>query len=336
MQFCQHKAGAKVAAMLLSVFLFLAIPANAAEVNLYTDRQEVFLRPLTAAFEEESGIKVNVLFVKKGMFERIKAEGSQSPADVVMALDVGKLRDFAAAGIIVPVIGEPALDKVPPDYRDPKGYWFGITRRIRAIYAPKGSGIRTYEELAERDGICLRSGKHLYNISLIADMIGRHGADKAEMWLRDIKQNLARRPQGNDRAQIRGVLNGDCKVGIANTYYYFQMLRKDDPEAPRERLLAEVEMIIPQKPSVNVTGVALAKHAPHRDNALKLMRFLVGARAQYLYASQNFEFPVGDDAAFPPELKPYRSQLADAAAPIDTAIHRVDASIMVEDIGFDR
>ncbi len=333
MRFLRRKAGAKAATALLSVFLLLAAPVYAAEVNLYTDRQEVFLRPLALAFEEESGIKVNVLFVKKGMFERIKAEGNKSPMDVVMALDIGKLRDIAAAGLIVQV-DDDVLNKVPDDYRDPDGYWFGITRRIRAIFAPKGSGIKTYEQLAERDGICLRSGKHLYNISLIADMIGRHGADKAKQWLRGVKANLARRPQGNDRAQIRGVLNGECKVGIANSYYYFQMLRKDNPEAPR--LLAEVEMIIPQKPSVNVSGIALGKHAPNRDNALKLMRFLVGARAQNLYASENFEFPVSDDAVFPPELEPYRSRLIDAAAPTDTALHRVDASIMVENIGFDR
>ena len=324
----------RIVALILT--LAMTAVASAAEVNLYTDRQEVFLRPLAEAFEEESGIKVNILFVKKGMFERIKAEGKQSPMDVVMALDIGRLRDFAAAGLIVPLVDDATLNNIPADYRDPDGYWFGITRRIRAIYAKKGSGIRTYEELANRDGICLRAGRHLYNISLFADMIGRHGKSKAKQWLRAVKANLARRPQGNDRAQIRGVLNGDCNVAIANTYYYFQMLRKDDPEAPRKRLLAEVEMIIPRKPSVNVTGVALGKYAPHRNNAIKLMRFLVSVRAQSLYAWQNFEFPVGDDSEFPPELEPYRPFLADAAAPIDTALYRVDASIMVENIGFDR
>lgn len=336
MRLNRRGAGAGVAVGFLFGLLLLAMPAHSDEVNLYTDRQEVFLRPLAEAFEEESGIKVRMLFVKKGMLERIRAEGGESRADVVMALDIGKLRDFAAAGLVVPVVGDAALDKVPPDYRDPDGYWFGVTRRIRAIYAPKGSGIQTYQQLAERDGVCLRSGRHLYNISLIADMIGRHGIDAARDWLRGVKANLARRPQGNDRAQIRGVLNGECKVGIANSYYYFQMLRRDDPEAPRRRLLDEVEMIIPQKPSVNITGIALGRHAPNRGNAIKLMRFLVGARAQSIYAAQNFEFPVDDNAALPPELQPYRPRLKDAAAPINAALYRAEASVMVEDIGFDR
>lgn len=328
----------KIIAILAMLATAMPTPAAFAdgEVNLYSNRYEVFVRPLADAFEKETGIKVNTLFAKKGMFERVKAEGEKSPVDVIMALDVGSLRDYAAAGLVSPLAGDAALNKVPADYRDPDGYWFGVTRRIRAIYAPKGSGIKTYEELAKRGGICTRSGKHLYSNALIADMIGRHGLDEAKKWLRAVKDNLARRPQGNDRAQIRGVLNGECKVGIGNTYYYFQMLRKDDPEAPRKRLLEEIEMIIPRKPSVNMTGVALARHAPNRDNAVKLMRFLVSERAQKLYASQNFEFPVSDGAEYPPELEPYRAQLADAAAPIDTALHRVDASIMVENIGFDR
>ena len=327
----------KIAGLALAVAA--AGGSAAAEVNMYTDRQEVFLRPVVEAFEQGSGVKVNITFIKKGLFERMKAEGANSRADVVMALDINLLRDFAAAGLTAPVSGDAVLDSAPPDYRDARGFWFGVTRRIRAIYAPKGSGIKTYEELAEpkhKGKICLRSGAHLYNIALFADIIGRHGIDKGEQWLRAIKDNLARKPQGNDRAQIRGVLNGECQIGIANTYYFFQMLRNDKDEAPRAKLLEKVEIIIPEKPSVNVTGVALAKHAPHREDALKLMRFLVGARAQNLYASQNFEFPVSDNAEYPQELQPYKEQLKDAAAPIDTARHRADASRIVESIGFNR
>ncbi len=330
--------GAVVAAVVTAGALGLAasgVLAASGEVNLYTDRQEVFLRAVLVAFEEESGVAVNVLFVKKGLLERMRAEGEESPADVVMAADVGRLRDFAAAGLTAPVDDAALLAAVPPEYRDGDGYWFGITRRARAIFTGANGGAKTYDDLASpqmKGGVCMRSGLHSYNIALISDMIARKGKDGARAWLEGVKQNLARTPQGNDRAQIRGVLNGECRAGVANSYYYFQMLKGD----LRGELLANVEMVVPLRANVNVTGSALAARAPNRENALLLMRFLAGEKAQNIYASENFEFPVNLSAEYPPELERYRGVLLRASPAGNSGRYRKEASRLVEEIGFDR
>ena len=322
---------------LRSVILTLALlsaTATANEVNLYTDRQEVFLRPLLQAFEEETGIKTNVLFAKSGLLERMRAEGDRSPADVVMAVDSGRLDDFARAGLLARHNDNALRTAVPPGLRD--DYWVGVTRRARILYVGKETVIQSYQDLAAPENagkVCIRSGTHLYNIGLFADFISRWGENATKQWLADVKNNLAQRPQGNDRAQINGVANGDCGVGVANSYYYFQMAR----DSEKKKWLEEtVRVVVPQQAHINVTGAGLAAHAPHRDNALLLMRFLVGKRAQEIYATQNKEFPVRDDVPFPPELSPFRAALKNAAPLADISRHRATASRLVEEVGFNR
>lgn len=314
------------------VFALTIGVAAASEVNLYTDRQAVFLRPVLEAFEKETGIKTNVLFAKAGLLERMRAEGEFSAADVVMAVDAGRLDDFARAGLLARHNDDLLRDAVSAALRN--DYWVGITRRSRILYVRKGAAIASYEDLAapqNRNSVCIRTGTHLYNIGLFADMISRLGEAAAKQWLLGVKENLARKPQGNDRAQINGVIDGDCVVGVGNSYYYFQMAR----DAEKKRLLEEkVDVVIPTDAHINVTGAGIAAHAPNPQNAGRLMRFLVGKRAQEIYATENKEFPVRNDVAFPPELEPYRQALENAAPLADISRHRAAASRLVEEIGF--
>lgn len=315
-----------------------ATPASAGaagEVNLYTDRQAVFLMPVLAAFEEETGIKTNVLFAKKGLLERMVAEGEGSPADVVLALDIGRLQDYRDAGVIAPYGDKSIAAAVLPGYATE--HWVAVTRRARILYVAKDGGedINSYAALAapeNRGKVCLRSGTNTYNIGLFADMIDRLGEAKAKEWLAGVRDNLARKPQGKDRTQIRDVGAGVCGIGVANSYYYFQMARDPDKKAA----VANVQPVIPRRAHINVTGAALAAHAPNRANALRLMRFLVSARAQEIYANENNEFPVRADVAVPELMAPFRQALESAAPLADIARHRAAASRMVEELKFNR
>ncbi len=215
----------------------LASAAEPGEVNIYSYRQPYLINPLLKEFTDETGIKVNVIFAEKGLIERIQAEGRNSPADLLLTVDVGNLTQATDAGIAQP-IQSPALDAaIPAAYRAADGQWFGLTRRARVVYASKErvkQDTITYEELADpkwRGKICIRSGQHVYNVALIASMIAAHGEDWTETWLKGVKANLARKPAGDDRLQVKGVYAGECDIAVGNTYYMGAMLQNDkEPE----------------------------------------------------------------------------------------------------------
>ena len=318
--------------LLIAVATISAAPA--AEVNLYTDRQEVFLRPVLAAFTKKTGIEVNILFAKKGLLERMRAEGEASPADVIMAVDAGRLEDFVNADLVSPH-NDKALQKTVAAGLSTNN-WIAVTRRARLLYVKKGGDIKTYADLAlakNKNTACFRSGLHTYNIALFADLIQRQGMKATKQWLNGVKANLARQPQGNDRAQILGVADGQCVAGVANSYYYSKLAA--DAET-RQKMEETLDIVIPPDVHINVTGVAVAAHAPHRDNALALMRFLVSKGAQRIYADSNGEFPARDDVAFPADWAFARDAVQNAAPLADIARYRTAASRLVEEVGFDR
>ena len=336
----------RIAAILSALILTIA-PARAAaeEVNLYTDRQEVFLRPMLKEFTRQTGVEVNVLFIKSGLRERLRAEGAASPADVALVADVGALSDIVSDALTRKPGAELAAQLakvVPPAYRDPDGEWFGVTRRARILYVRKGgeSRARDYSALAGpewRGKVCTRSGRHPYNIGLISHIIASRGEGEARKWLDGFKANLARKPQGNDRAQIKAVLSGECGLAVANSYYFFQTLKNAESDAAREKLRQTVIPVYPPDPNVNITGMALAAHSPNPENAAQLMRFLVGEKAQNLYAAENREFPVRDDVEWPAELAAHRASLKDSGASLfRLAELRAVASQMAEAADFDR
>lgn len=297
-----------IAGLLLNVGIGSSGPANAqqaakaGEVNLYSYRQPSLIKPFLAEFTRRSGIKVNVTFAQKGMLERLKAEGRNTPADVVLTTDIGRLSQFADAELLQPVKSDKLVQNIPPQYRDPKGVWFGLSVRARVLFVSnervKPGEITSYEQLADpkwRGRICIRSGKHVYNISLLAAVIAEKGEAGAEQWAKALRENLARKPQGNDRAQAKAIAEGVCDIAVANTYY--MALMTTNKKSPQQRKWAEATRIVfpdlnGHGTHVNISGAAVTEHAKNPKNAVKLLEFLSENFAQQMYADQNFEYPV--------------------------------------------
>lgn len=319
-------------------------PAHAnGQVNVYSYRQPFLIKPMFDAFTRETGITVNVVHASKGLTERLKQEGANSPADLIFTVDIGRLTDAADAGVTQTVRNAALEANIPPQYRDPDHQWFGLTTRARIIVASKDrvepGAISTYEELADpkwKGRVCTRSGKHAYMVALTAAMIAHHGEAKADEWLRGLKANLARRPQGNDRAQVKAIMEGVCDVAVINHYYMGKMLN-DEEQAPWAE---SVNIVFPNQQSygthMNVSGMALTSSAPNRDNAIKLMEFLSDDLAQQMYAEQNFEYPIKPGIPWSGLLQSFGSYKADDLALAKVAEHRTTASKLADKVGFDR
>ena len=273
--------------------------ARADEVNVYSYRKPKLIDPMFEVFTEQTGIKVNSVFAKKGMLERLQSEGRNSPADLVFTVDIGRLSDIKDAGLTQAVGTTAVQGNIPAHYRDREGHWFGLTTRARIIVASrdrvKPGEILSYEDLVDpkwKGRICTRSGKHPYMTALIASMIAHHGEAVAKEWLTGVKNNLARKPQGNDRAQVKAIKEGVCDLAVINHYYMAKML-KDPKQVPWAE---SVNVIFPNQEGrgthMNVSGMALTRHAPNRDNALELMAFLASDQGQQMYVQRNGEYPV--------------------------------------------
>jgi iron(III) transport system substrate-binding protein len=282
---------------------FAPIPAAraAGTVNVYSYRQPALIDPLFAAFTQKTGIEVKTIFAENGLVERLVQEGRNSPADVLLSADVGRLVEAAARGAAQPVDSAVILDKVPANLRDPGNLWFGLTMRARVVYASTARVTQqaiSYEELADpkwRGKICIRPGDHPYNLGLIAAMIAHKGEDATRQWLKGLKTNLAIKPSGNDRSQAKSVYSGECDLAIANTYYMGKMLTNEE-EPEQKQWAKSLRIVFPASADfgthVNISGMLMAKNAPNRANALMLMEFLASDEAQRLYADGNFEYPV--------------------------------------------
>ena len=316
--------------------------AQSGEVNVYTYRESKLIQPLFDAFTKDTGIKVNVISASSGLEQRIKTEGQNSPADVLLTVDIGRLEEAVQAGITQPIKSD-VLDKaIAPQYRDPGGHWYGISARARVVYASKDRvplTAITYEELADpkwKGKICIRSGQYIYNNALFASYIAHHGEAKAEEWLKGLKANLAQKPSGGDREVARDILAGKCDIGLANTYYWALMLNNDPDKKP----WAEATKVILATfkdggTHMNVSGVVLAKHAPHKANAMKLIEWLAGDKAQQMYADINYEYPLRGGIAVNPTIAGYGALKADSV-PISTiAQHKKAAANLVDKVGFD-
>ncbi|MBZ0141758.1 MAG: Fe(3+) ABC transporter substrate-binding protein [Pseudorhodoplanes sp.] len=315
--------------------------AQSSEVNVYTYREQKLIQPLFDEFSKDTGIKVNIVSASSGLDKRIAAEGANSPADVLLTVDVGRLQDAVRAGIAQP-IKSAALDKaVPAQYRHPDGLWYGISMRARVVYASRErvkQDAITYEELADpkwKGKICIRPGQHIYNNGLIAAYIARHGEAKAEEWLKGLKANLAQKPSGGDRDQARDVAAGKCDLGIGNTYYWALMTKNPQQKAWTEATKVILPTFAGGGTHVNLSGVVLAKHAPNRANALKLMEWLVGEKAQQIYADINYEYPVLAEVAINPVIASYGKLKPDATPVARIGEFGKAASTLVDKTGFD-
>ena len=336
--------------MLTAVALsaMIATPAlqAAEEVNIYSFRQAFLIKPLLDAFTEETGIKANVVFSKKGLLERIEHEGRNSPADILLTSDIGPLFDATEKGLLQPVKSELLEKNIPAKYRDQQGNWYGLTSRSRIIYASKdrvdASEIKSYEDLADpkwKGRICTRSGKHTYNLSLIGSMVAEHGEAETQQWLEGLKENLARRPQGNDRAQVKAVKEGVCDLALGNSYYFGKMItNKKKPE--QIEWAQSVNLIFPNQDDrgahMNISGAAVTKYAPHKDAAVKLIEFLSSDKAQQLYAEVNFEFPVRNGTQRSELITQYMGEFKEDGVSLQKIAElRSTAAKMVDKVGFD-
>ncbi|NGX96647.1 MAG: Fe(3+) ABC transporter substrate-binding protein [Candidatus Afipia apatlaquensis] len=316
--------------------------AQSGEVNVYSYRESKLVQPLIDAFTKDTSIKVNVVSASSGLEQRIKSEGANSPADVLLTVDIGRIDEAVQAGVTQPIKSEVVEKIVPAQYRDPDGHWAGISMRARVIYASKErvkQDAITYEELADpkwKGKICIRSGQHIYNNALFAAYVAHHGEEKAEEWLRGVKANLAQKPSGGDRETARDVAAGKCDIGIGNTYYWALMMNNDPDKKPWAEA---TKVILPTFAGggthVNLSGVLLAKNAPNRANAIKLIEWLVGEHAQHLYADSNYEYPVRASVAVNPTIAGYGKLNPDTLPIAKIAASRKAASTLVDKVGFD-
>ena len=288
----------------LTLLSVLSPSVFAGEVNVYSYRQEFLTKPLFDAFTKETGHDVNVVFAKKGLIERVKTEGRNSPADVIMTVDILNLNKIKTLGIAQSVSTKNINKNIPASMRDVDGTWFGLSQRSRVLYTSKDrvavGAIKTYDELADpkwKGKICMRSATHKYNVGLTAYMMTRHGKYFTKDWLKGLKANLARDPRGNDRAQIKAVFEGICDIAIANDYYYGKMLANKDQKVWAD----SVNIVWPDQAGngvhVNLAGIAVAKYAPNKDIAIALVEFLSSAKGQEIYASTNNERPVNTNVS---------------------------------------
>lgn len=329
------------ATLLTTAAITIAAPTLAQEVNVYSYRQPELIQPLMDKFTDATGIKVNVAFLKKGMIEKLGAEGDRSPADLIFTVDIARLNGVVEAGHTQAVTSEVLSANIPADLRDPAGEWFGLTTRARVVFASKErapEGIATYNELADpkwKGRICTRSGTNAYTVALVSAAISHMGEAGTKTWLQGVKANLARKPQGNDRAQVKAVWAGECDIAIGNTYYMGKMVNNPDQVAWADSVNVVFPVFEGGGTHVNVSGMALAKHAPHKDDAIKLMEFLASPEAQTIYAEQNYEYPIAPGTMASELVQSWGTFTPDAVNLMEIAKLRPAALKIIEEVDFD-
>lgn len=339
----RSKTASTLVAAVLATMAAGAVRAEGV-VNIYSYREPALMKPLLDAFTARTRIRTNLVYGQDGLIERLAAEGANSPADVLLTVDIGRLTDAKAKGVSQPVTSANVLAGVSPEHRDAEGHWIGLSQRARVIFASRERvklDAITYEDLADpkwKGRICTRSGQHTYNIGLMAAMIAHAGEAKAEAWARGLKANLARKPAGGDRDQAKAIFSGECDLAIANTYYMAAMLtNQKSPE--QQQWAASIKLLFPNAGDrgthVNISGAILARHAQHKDNGVKLIEFLVSEEGQRLYADSVHEYPLRAGVAASPLVASWGTLKPDGIAFGAIAKLRKAASEMVDRVGFD-
>ena len=334
---------------LVLVTALLATPLIAVaegEVNVYSSRQEQLIKPILDKFTAASGIKVNLVTGKDdALIERLKLEGENSPADLLMTADAGRLARAKDLGLSQVVESEALKTAIPENLRDPENQWFGLTYRARPIFYVKEKikpeDLSTYADLADpkwKGKICVRSSDNIYNQSMLASMIASQGTEAATKWAEGLVKNFARPPEGGDRDQLKAAAAGMCDLAISNTYYYGQMLAS---EAPEDKAAAEKMAIFwPDQGEqgrgthINVSGATVTKAAKNKENAVKLLEYLVGDEAQAWYAEHNQEYPVKDAVPASSLLKGWGDFKADSINLSELGKHNAEAVKIMDTVGW--
>jgi iron(III) transport system substrate-binding protein len=330
---------AAVALLLTGV---LPAAAQSGEVNVYSYREPGLIQPLLDKFSAETGIKANVLFAGDGLIERAEAEGELSPVDVILTVDIGNLVAAKDKGVAQPIAAA-ALERVPDAFHDAEGYWTALSLRARVFYVSADrvdAQALTYEDIAKpewKGRLCSRPGEHVYNIGLIANRIAVWGLDATRDWLTAVRDNLAFPPNGNDRGQVKSILEGTCDLAIANTYYMGLMLN-NEAEPEQKQWAASARIVYPDAEGagtqVNVSGAVLAKYAPNVENGQKLIEFLVSDEAQQLYANANYEYPVVAGVNPDALVMSWGELKADQTPLTEVAAHRAEAAALVDELRY--
>ncbi len=276
------------------------------ELNVYSARKEALIKPLLDKFANQHNVKVNLVTSKAdALIQRLSSEGKHSPADIFITTDAGRLHRAKQAGLLQAITDSEVLSLAPTQYRDPNGYWLGLSLRARAIvYNPehiKPSELSTYENLADpmwKQQICIRSSNNIYNQSLVASLIAHHGIETTQDWANKFVENFARKPQGGDRDQVKALAAGQCNLAVVNTYYLGNMMVGSEEE---QAAAAKAKLFWPNQDDrgahVNVSGVGIAKHSKNKSFAMELIKFLFTPEAQAWYADVNLEYPVIDNVS---------------------------------------
>ncbi len=304
------------------VIFVMSIEAIAGEVNVYSGRKEKLIKPLLDRFTAETGIKTNLVTAKADkLLTRLKNEGRNTPADVFITVDAGRLYRAKKANILRKISSEYINTTVPAHLRDPEGKWVGLSQRARVIFYPKNrvnpATLSTYEDLISarwKKKICIRGSGNIYNQSLVASMIAVNGKETAQEWVDGLVNNMARPPKGGDRDQIMAAAAGQCDLAIANTYYYGAMLTNTKDPA-QMKAASSMGVFWPNQDDrgvhVNISGAGVTQYAKNPDNALKLIEFLLSPASQKWYAEVNFEYPVSDSAEISDLVKNWGSFKSD-------------------------
>ncbi len=332
-------------ALTLPLLAGLAVPALAqGEVNIYSYREPGLIDPLLKAFTDKTGIRVNIVYAPAGLNERLAAEGANSPADLLFTVDAGRLSEAKDAGLTQPVDDAALKQAIPAQYRDPGNHWFALTLRSRIVYASRErvkQDTISYEELADpkwKGKLCVRSGQHVYNTSLFATMIAHKGEAFTETWLKGLRANLAHKPAGGDREQARDIYSGKCDIALGNTYYMALMATNE--RNPEQKAWGKaIKPLFPNANDrgshVNISGMALTRHAPHKADAVKLMEFLASDEAQRIYAEANNEYPVNPKVPPSAIVRSWGPLKPDPLPLENIAKYRKRASELVDKVGFD-
>ena len=280
----------------------MTAPAQDNVLNLYSSRHYQTDDALYANFTKQTGIRINRIEAGEDpLIERLKNEGANSPGDVLITVDAGRLWRAEQLGLLQPAKSKVLASRLPDHMRAPSDQWFGLSARARVIVynktAVNPADVQNYEDLANpklKGKVCTRSGSHVYNLSLMSALIEHWGERKAEDWAKGVVANFARAPKGGDTDQIKAVASGECGVAISNSYYYVRLMRSEKPED--KKVMQAVALVWPNQKSfgthMNVSGGGVLKHAPHREAAVRYLEYLASDAAQGYFANGNNEWPV--------------------------------------------
>ena len=298
----------------LIITIFITNIVNAKSINIYSHRQPYLLKPFLDAYTLKTGVKFKTVYSSKGLAQRLAAEGKNTKADMILTVDIGRLYRYQDLNLLASINSSILEKKIPSYLRSEDNTWFGLSKRTRVIAVSKNriksKEISTFEELVDpkwKGKICTRPGSHVYNRALMASIIAAHGKSKATQWAKGLVNNLAKRPQGNDRSQIKSIFSGECDVAIINHYYYGKLTYSNNDEhrawANSARIIFPNQGNNDRGAHVNISGGGIVKFSKKKEMAKKFLESLVSDEAQKLYGEVNFEYPINSNSLLPSKLK---------------------------------